>query len=226
MLFVMQCAKKKKEGAGKMKQTEGSPVTFVSDPSKALQDAERDPRCVYMRPDDICESGETWRKRLEEYNARYRETGANPLCLLPAWELYSNPVYGELVEAYGTKNVYLHSAGWGLIPSDFLIPDYNITFSSNSNYPLWSRRREHDSYADFCLIPSNSDGPIVFLGGKDYVPLFSRLTQNARYRKIVFYRSQTPPEAPGCELRRYHSKRKQNWHYECAKKLIGGNITI
>ena len=60
-------------------------------------DAARRKEYVYAHPDDLSESGITWRERLLRYN---REPGTNPLGELQAWELYQNSVYSRLVKAY------------------------------------------------------------------------------------------------------------------------------
>ena len=65
----------------------------------------------------------------------------------------------------------------------------------------------------------------MFLGGKDYVPLFQRLTDGVARRTVVF-KSDTPPNTPGCQLRPYSSTTRTNWHYECAKKLVSGEFTV
>ena len=80
-----------------------------------------DARYVYAHPDDLSDSGITWRERLLRYN---RQPGTNPLGLLRAWELYQNAVYSRLVRTYGIERVYILSAGWGLITADFLTPNY------------------------------------------------------------------------------------------------------
>ena len=122
MVFVIQCAGRKRDYAGTFRDGNGSPVMFVANPKQMPQDA----TYVYAHPDGLSDSGITWRERLLRYN---REPATNPLGLLPAWELYQNAVYSRLVEAYGVERVYILSAGWGLIAADFLTPDYNITFS-------------------------------------------------------------------------------------------------
>ena len=49
----------------------------------------------------------------------------NSLGLLPVYRLYANPVYERLVDKLGVANVYILSAGWGLIRADFLTPSYD-----------------------------------------------------------------------------------------------------
>ena len=189
---------------------------FVADPKQIPDDTE----CVYTHPDDLSESGITWRERLLRYNV---EPGTNPLGLLPAWELYQDPVYSRLVKAYGIDRVYILSAGWGLITADFLTPDYNITFSQA---PKGIKRNKSTRFNDLCLLSQDSKDPIVFFGGKNYVSLFCELTRPFNCRKVVFYNSATPPRAPGCELKRFVTDRRTNWHYECADRFIDGEVEI
>lgn len=68
----------------------------------------------------------------------------------------------------------------------------------------------------------------MFLGGKDYVPLFCRLTDGVARRTVVF-NSQTPPRVPEpvkCCLFEIEIRIRTNWHYECAKKLVSGEFTV
>lgn len=74
-------------------------------------------------------------------------------------------------------NVYILSAGRGLIAGDFLTPYYDITFSPSARSPdACKRRRKADKYRGICMLPDNTDEEVVFFGGKDYVPLFCTLT--------------------------------------------------
>ena len=136
-------------------------------------------------------------------------------------------VYAELVDTFSTRNVFILSAGWGLIASNFLTPDYNITFKSNDAYEL---RRKNDVFMDRRMLPADRTGPIVFLGGKDYVSLFCSLTEDAKSERIVFYyrgeNSDNPPDAPGCNLQPFESSNPRNWYYECATELMEGRIPI
>ena len=224
MIVVIQCAGGKNSHAGCFRTEDGRPVKFVADPGKAPTDDKN----VYKRPDDPAGSGRSYREELVEYN---RQPGDNPRGLLRAWRLYTNPVYAELVDTYGIPNVFILSAGWGLIAADFLTPDYDITFSNTvKGNDAYKRRRRNDDYMDLPMLPADSTGPIVFLGGKDYVPLFCRLTEGVKSERIVFYRysgnSDNPPAALGCRLLRFETSTRTNWHYECAKDLAQGKITV
>ena len=224
MIVVIQCAASKNPCAGRFKMEGGRPIMFVADPKKAPTDNE----IVYKRPDDRSDSGLSYREELVKYNCR---PGDNPLGLLSAWKLYSNPVYAELVNTFCAQNVFILSAGWGLIPADFLIPDYDITFSNKAKCDnAYKRRRRNDAFMDLSMLPADRTGPIVFLGGKDYVPLFCCLTEGAKSERIIFYRcgenSDNPPTAPRCKLLRFETRTQTNWHYECAKALMQGKITV
>ena len=213
MTVVIQCAASKRPHAGSLRTADGRRVLFVADPAAAPPD----PDATYARPDDTADDGRTWREHLVAYN----EAGINPYGLLRAFELYENPAYRQLVGQLGTENVYILSAGWGLIRADFLTPLYDITFSSavKKSAP-WKYRRRTDAYRDLSQIPETSSDEVFFLGGKDYVPLFSALTAGVAGERTILYNSDTPPYAPGCNLKRFHTAARTNWHYEAARWLL------
>jgi hypothetical protein len=217
MIAVIQCAATKRPDAGHLVTAAGKPVYFVADPEAAPVA----PTCVYARPDDLSDSGASWRSVLLAYNKAPNE---NPLGLYSAYELYQNKVYERLADNYKVENVYILSAGWGLIRADFLTPNYDITFSPIAD--LYKKRRKTDQYNDFNMLTSDTDQVILFFGGKDYLPLFGRLTDTIRSTKIVFYNSSSAPRLNGCTLRRFETATRTNWHYECANALLDGMIRI
>jgi len=163
----------------------------------------------------------SWRAVLLAYNKK----PANPFRLLPAWQLYDDPAYRRLVGKCGVGNVYVLSAGWGLIRADFLTPDYDITFSNVKPEDRYKRRRKADCYDDFCMLPPDTGVPIVFFGGKGYLPFFESLTSSIPARKTVFYNSTSVPEMPGYLLKRFDTSRRTNWQYECATAFVDGRIS-
>ena len=219
MIIVIHCAARKNPEAGHLRTRGGQEVLFVADPGLAPNDS----NISYAHPDDVADAGLTWRDVLREYNAEPR---GNPHSLLPAWRLYGNPVYRLLEEHCGPEGFYILSAGWGLIRSDFLTPAYDITFSAGAE--KYKRRRKRDSYHDFNMLPEEiaEDEDIVFFGGKDYVNLFCALTERVRGTRYLWFNSKNPPNAPGCELRRFHTRTRTNWHYECARAFIAGKIQV
>lgn len=133
--LVIPCAARKRANAGRLLAEDGTPVQFVANPAATP----RNPNVAYRRPDDVALSSLSWRQVLQQYNEAYRGRGNNPLGLLPAWQLYEEPTYGRIVDRLGEANVFILSAGWGLIPAAFLTPDYDITFSASGEG--YARRR-------------------------------------------------------------------------------------
>lgn len=200
--------------AGHLTTADDKPVLFVADPKIAPQQSEVE----YRRPDDIAPSGLSWRDELVKYNKTYRDNGANPLGLLPAWRLYKDSAYEYLVNQLGEDKVFILSAGWGLIPAPFLTPDYDITFSGNAE--AYKRRRKQDRYADFSMLPRDASHPIHFVGGKNYVCLFLRLTEGKGAERVIHYAGDyPPPRETNCRFRHFETTRRTNWHYECAMTL-------
>src|ERR1017187_9915256 len=210
MIVVIQCAASKHSDAGRFKAPDEKPVIFVADP----QAAPANDTCIYARPDDHAKNDITWRDLLVSYN----KAGGNPFGLCPAYCLYENKTYGQLASRFGLNKLYILSAGWGLISADFLTPYYDITFSPSAE--AYKRRRKVDRYCDFCMLPMSTDEPIVFFGGKDYVPLFCTLTKSAKGKRTVYYNSVQPPTAVDCALERFETATRTNWHYECAKYFL------
>lgn len=220
MKIIIQCAATKKPtrpGAG-LRTVDNRCVRFVASPRLAqendlVQDA---------HPDDHFDEHCTWRQHLVDYNATQAVT--NSLGLLPAFQLYRHRVYAGLVDRFGVENVFILSAGWGLIGAGFLTPDYDITFSKAPNVSPQCRRTRAQPFADLCHLPD--DGvPIAFLGGKDYLPLFYQLTHPLRATKKVFFNSATAPVlGHDFHTERYPTSQKTNWHYACAQELIVGSL--
>lgn len=217
MIMVLQCAASKMADAGHMRQQDGSKVMFVGNPATAPSAR----RFVFASPDDVADTGSTWRDELKKYN---KKPGNNPWNLLPAWKLYQNPTYALAAKAQGLDKLFILSAGWGLLKSSYLTPNYDITFSASAEE--YKRRRRNRKYQDFCMLPDNSAAPIVFFGGKDYIQLFCSLTSHLRQNRYVFYNSASPPDAPGCTLRRFQTTTRTNWHYECVRAFVAGAIGV
>ena len=180
---VISCANAKSPSAGHLALKNGRRVLFVADP----KDAPRSRNLTYKHPDDPAGSGLSWRQVLVEHN---RAPADNPRGLLPAWMLYRNRVYSELVDALGVGNVFILSAGWGLVSADFVLPNYDITFSKIRKSDAYKYRREGDHYDDFSMLPRNAAQPVIFLGGEKYVSLFCRLTSGVESDESF---STTPP---------------------------------
>lgn len=215
MKIVIQCAGRKKENAGRLTKLSGEKVLFVAHPERCIQQA----NCY--KPDDNMDGMEcTWRDYLKSYNQK----GSNPNNLYPAGELYKPPIYKALVEKYGAQNVFILSAGWGLVRSDFLIPYYDITFS-NQGKP-YSKRRPRDRFEDFNQLCDGSihpDETIYFFGGQDYLPLYRNLMQNIVARKVIYHSQGSTYQLQGYVCIPYRGY--TNWHYSCAQDFIDDRIS-
>ncbi|URK16579.1 hypothetical protein M9H61_13600 [Thalassospira sp. GO-4] len=217
MNIVIQCAGRKN---GQFFKTEnGKEIFFVADPALAP----KDDAYLYAHPDDQADSKLTWRQTLLSYS----KSPDNPLNLVRAFELYKNPIYKQLVDKFGLDKVFILSAGWGLINAAFLTPYYDITFSlsvKRKGQPYKFRSNE-TNWSDLCQLPTSNE-PVVFFGGKDYMPMFLTLTHSYQGKRIAFYNSKVPPRVPNCILQRYHTATRTNWQYECAMAFIGGGLTL
>src|SRR5258708_11210444 len=159
MKLVIQCAATKQPD-GFFRAGDGRSVKFVAHPELAPK-PESESHWL-ARPDDPAPDGRTWRDLVVDYNAT-SAIGGNPLRLWPAHRLYSNAAYADLVARFGSASVLVLSAGWGLIRSDFLTPQYDITCSPTAD--PYKRRRRMDVYLDLRQL-GGTEEPILFLGGK------------------------------------------------------------
>lgn len=216
MKIVIQCAKDKEPSAKTLKTKDGWDVDFVAHTELAPPPKEG---AIYAHPDDSTGDGRSWRQRLIDYNSGSAAT--NPLDLSPAYRLYRPSAYTLLVKRFGGSQVYILSAGWGLIRSDFLVPKYDITFSFQAeNY---QRRRKKDPFHDFCHLDNGSE-PIIFFGGKDYLSLFVKLTADYVGPRIIVYNSSVQPRVQGAQLIRYPTEARTNWHYQAAHDFADGSF--
>ena len=218
MIVVIQCAGRKNPDAGSIRQSDGKKVLFVAQPNIAPADAD----CVFARPDDIADTGRSWRDELRKYNTCPND---NPLGLLPAWRLYRNKIYKRLKERFGLDHLYILSAGWGLIRADFLTPRYDITFSYHA--AKYKRRRKMDRYKDLRMLSEDIIEPIVFFVSAAYVGLACELTKETKARKYLFYNSKVAPKVSRAIIpQEYFRKKKINWPYDCASDFMCKKICL
>lgn len=215
MKVVIQCAARKSPRAGYLRGENNRKVCFVGHPNLAPISTDY----LYASPDDMFLEY-SYRERLVEYN----QSGVNPWRLLSAYQLYSNPVYADLVQKLGIDQVYILSAGWGLIRANFLTPSYDITFSQSAD--KYKKRGKRDLYQDFNHLKEVADDDLIFFGGKDYQSLFSELTKNYHGKRFVYYNSAVEPDIMGCETIRYPTATRTNWHYECAKAFLNNRLDL
>jgi len=210
MKVVISCAGSKADGAGYLKAEDEKCVKFVGNPAEV--NSQRSEFC-YAHPDCVADDGRTWREKLVAYNKSCKDE--NPFRLLQAYKLYKPNIYTQLVEIFGIDNVYILSAGWGLIRALFLTPKYDITFSGSG----YKRRRKCDQYCDFNHLESAIDEDLLFFGGQKYLDLFTKLTQNYNGRRIVYHSTDNMTKSNRIKYVRY-PRYFTNWHYTCAEKVM------
>ena len=216
-VVVIQGGEERAASAGHMVLADGRRVVFVAEPGMAPSE----PDIAYRRPDDRADGVQTFRDALVAYNGAPED---NPLGLLPAWRLYEEDAYRALAEGIGAENLFILSAGWGLIESDFLIPAYEITFSNG--VATYKRRRPRDFYSDFRRLPSEGVNRLVFAGGPDYIPLFLDLTEGTPAERIVYHHASRVPLAADARFVPIESDDPTNWHLQWAKDYAAGNATL
>lgn len=219
MKVVIQCAGRKRTGAGRMRGPSGEEIAFVARPD--LCPRGRTPSFRHCSPGDPVGHGAgTWRDVLVGYN----RAGGNPHGLSTAADLYRPRIYRALVSAFRHEDVFILSAGWGLIRSDFLTPHYDITFSTQKKVPAWARRSKRlapplTDLNQLAGAVSSPDEPVHFFGGRDYLPLLRALTMPLGVRVIVHHKGRQPTLA--CfEYELFAGDRNQNWHYDAAAAFI------
>lgn len=217
MRIVMQCAGSKRADAGSFVAGDGRRVVFVARPDLVEDTAD----VLHAHPDQHSDRhGQTWRDRVVEANDRRNR---NPFGLVPAAELYTPSAYSSLATFVGIEKLFILSAGWGLVAGSYLLPTYDITFSGSAE--RHKRRRADQRFQDLNAFEGESEEATVFVGGKDYLPLFLALTAGAKCRRHVFYNSATTPRVTGCILHLFPTSRRTNWHYECAEALARRHLT-
>ncbi|MFZ1662881.1 MAG: hypothetical protein WAT77_13060 [Paracoccaceae bacterium] len=216
-IYVMQCAKSKKTD-GWFRDQNNRKVSFVARPELAPpEDGVR-----FVHPDSVDEHSVAWRKRVFDYNLTFAETGQNPLGLYPAARLYQNECYGALAASVPSGRLYILSAGWGLVRSDYLLPNYDVSFSAAPGVPPHARRRPSDEWRDFNMLDPMTTAPVIFIGGQTYFRPFANLTRNYQGMRTAYYNVAQMPMLSGIEWRRFDTSARTNWHYRLARMLASG----
>lgn len=174
-----------------------------------------------FHPDEkMPNSAISWRDYLMEHQ--------NDKNLKTAYELYLRTEYQSLYEKFG-NSFYILSAGWGLVSSEYKLPNYDITFSNNAN--IGAQRNTNINnlpiYNDFNQLVINDNEDIIFIGSPDYIQLFIILTQNLPNRKIIYWKSKSlrriyPNDT--FEYRYFQTNTRTNWYYELACAIACGII--
>ncbi len=230
MKIVIQCCLQKNPDAGTFSTEDGKVVRFVAQ----SDDCQITDQEYFCKPDDVMpDNNITWRDYLVQYNDEYCSTRVNPCNLSAAIDLYKPKIYKELGNVFGEENVFILSAGWGLINGRFLLPNYDITFSKRAKkyeeQKFRNRRNSENnnsSWKDFNHLSENQileDEIIYFFGGLDYITQYRKLTSSIPNQKVIFYNSNSFQfnANDSYQYTRYRplNALKTNWHYQCAKEF-------
>jgi hypothetical protein len=211
MKIVISCCNRKNGGPfihnGRM-------INFISQVNQVVPNDE-----MYFHPDDLVPNEDiTWRELVKQQDLNNN--------LQPAYELYRPAIYSLLFQKFG-KDLYIFTAGWGIIRADFKLPKYNITFSNNNNIPNYARRDIKQDFKDFNHLEGIAQNEeIILIAGRDYVLPFCKLTENFPNNKIIIYKNEELLNHNqylnnnNFQLRHYQTNRRTNWHYEYAQELL------
>lgn len=237
MKIVIQCCSRKNQNIGSFIANNGHTVKFVAQPDLCLQSGGK----YFCRPDDLMPgSHNTWREHLHQYNELYRRTGDNPDTLCTAIDLYKPKmaagIYRDLANAFGEENMFILSAGWGLVNGRFLLPNYDITFSKrakkNEKYKYRNSESNDSTWKDFNHLsenPISEDEIIYFFGGLDYISPYRKLTSRIPNQKIIFYNSNNNFDSASnvtFQYRRCHLRQRTTWYYKYAVAFIQQHMKI
>lgn len=240
MKLVITCAGRKRQPHISFLH-EGRRVEFVAQPELAPHDSAEG--VVYFRPDGSAPGrNATWRAVVEEYNLH----GQNEQRFWEAFKLYEprrpyTDIYVRLKDFADQEGheLFILSAGWGMVRSNYWLPHYEITFTRPQKAEKrYAFRSSKDPYQDFQHLTNAETTPIVVFTGQNYLdPLFYPLMRRVGGRKLVFHfensdydqrshaRGAGIPGVQGYEYLPYvppdHIRKATRiWHYQCATDFI------
>lgn len=218
MIVVIESIKKMRCGGGYFKSADDRKVVFVADPDLAPKTE----GVLYVRPDDLADSRETWRQRLVRYNSRE----GNALGFYKAHRLYQTETYTGIADKFGLDRTFILSPCWGLIKAAYFTPEYKIAIDDKTRLEkpcAW--RNPDDSWNDFNHLPAKAEEPLVFFGHAESVGSFRRLTAAYAGPRIIFYQGEAP-DAPDCVLQPYRALPQSDWPLVCAIDFAAGKLPL
>jgi len=233
-VIVLSCCAGKREdrplivpGIGKMQ--------IVAKPDGAI--------CNQAHPDQkLAGNGMSCRDLIEQHNSSDTKKGTS--FLYQASDLYKphqpfHSIYRDLAEEH--THFYILSAGWGIVRSSYLIPNYDITFSSQAKnrHPERYRKWGHGwrgvaSIQDFNHLGDDvqsgridANDEIHFFGGADYQNAMKHFTGHLKNPKILWFlgngHSKVSRDGQGFELRPFLAPRRmpRTWLYFAVDEIFG-----
>jgi len=225
MKIVIQCAGAKNESAPSL-CLHGNPLKFVGNPRAGALD------CIC--PWDTIPGGNalTWIDCVRAFNnlgnspaAVFRAMDITPIHhedLYQCGALYSPHIYEQLLGKFGLVDVYILSAGWGLIRADRFVPNYNVTFSNAQGVPTSARvtpdeRAGHPSIDEGIL---GTDEIHLFISQKYLAYWNLTFGPQLATRKIILHWYK-PSVFSTVQVETHDCRgRKTNWHYTAAQQFL------
>ena len=232
--ILIQCAGKK-NNTYTFDNYQGKKVEFISDIES--NDLPNSNNSIYVNPNEAIseDSDKTWIDKLKEYN----KNKLNPNGFCQAWELYENPIYADIKKKVGKENMFIASAGWGIVKASYWLPNYDITFSrppkgKKKNYIIRSSAQNEIAQWDDINAFHDSNIKIYDLHifcGKKYLRLINKLITDRQIdpNMITLYIRNNEPNFNEweiyCKLIKWthpdpKKDRNTNWHYDCAEDFI------
>lgn len=210
MKIVFPCASSKNEIPFIYNERE---INFVS---HALPNIENK---FFVHPDElIFNENISWRDFINKQENRKD--------LKKAYNLYKNEIYDRLYKRFG-NNLFIFSAGWGIVRAEFKLPNYNITFSRGENIPNHCIRDKKQKYKDFNHLNGiEKNEKIIFIGPEDYATSFLKLVSKLPNEIEIFYRDKFLDNynykntIKRISFKKYIKGTIRNWYYKCAEELI------
>jgi hypothetical protein len=219
MKLIISCCERKN---GKLFIHNGETINFVSNINEFTPNKPNDG--LFFHPDDLIPNEKiTWRNLVSQQEIRND--------LLQTYNLYRPKIYSSLFQHFGF-DLFIFSAGWGIVRADYKLPKYDVTFSNGNNIPTYAIRNQDDIFNDFNQLEGIDENErIIFIGGKNYVLPFCLLTDHLPNEKIIYYKNKdvlknNPYKKNNFQFIYYETNRRTNWHYEIADKLIKKEIKL
>lgn len=165
----------------------------------------------------------------KNFNTYFDTVKAFQGSLTPAYKLYNgekgarSPHY--ICHEHNKKNLYILSTAWGIVNSEFELPEYNVTFSADDNTALQSDGEYEDTQwrngmsRAFNELATLSDKslPVVMMGGDSYIRRFLFLSRKILNPVVIFTRKASIIEE--CKRKKIpyvkaNTDTRTNWYYK------------
>lgn len=214
MKIVFPCASKKNKTPFIYNSKE---ICFVSQPKANTE------KKIFVTPDEaIMNENLTWRSIINKQENRND--------LTKAYELYKHEIYKMLYEKF-KNNLYIFSAGWGIVSAEFKLPDYDITFSSGKKIQECTKRKKEQHFDDFNHLNGvDKNEKIIFIGLEKYLNSFLSLVAKLPNEIIIFHKNKNTLSLKGTsekiKFKKFERGTNRKWHYLCAEELIKNKLDI